>query len=67
MSWAARGIPGAERIVEYEAGINRILTTTPMSVLCDYDLRRFDGATNFAVLGLHSMLSYAVASSRTRT
>lgn len=56
MSWALRGIPGSERVVEYEARINDLVREVPITVLCQYDARKFDGATIFDVLNVHPIM-----------
>jgi len=53
MTWALRGIPGSERLLEYEALIGTLCTHFPHSGMCQYDSRRFDGATLFKVLQIH--------------
>lgn len=55
-SWALQGIPGSERLIEYEARINTIVAEYPTTVVCQYDARRFDGATLFDVLNVHPMM-----------
>lgn len=56
MGWALRGIPGADRIVEYEARLNRLVEDTPITVMCQYDLREFDGATMFDIMSVHRLM-----------
>lgn len=56
MSWALRGIPGSEHLLEYEAMLNVIETDFPHTGMCQYDARRFDGATLFRVLQLHPFM-----------
>jgi len=56
MTWALRGMPGAERLIEYEAGVNGALDAQPVTAICQYDVRRFDGSTIFDVLGVHPMM-----------
>ena len=56
MRWASRGIVGAEGLIQYERRINEVIASRPMTVLCEYDMRDFDGATCFAALGVHPML-----------
>jgi len=56
MSWALRGIPGSDRLVEYEALINEISETYPVTPICQYDVRRFDGGTIMNVLRVHPMM-----------
>lgn len=56
MSWALRGVPGSERLIEYEALINTVVREYPTTAICQYDARRFDGATLFDVLNVHPMM-----------
>jgi len=56
MSWALRGIPGSERLMEYEALVNDVLVTHPITAICQYDATRFDGALVFDVLKVHPMM-----------
>jgi hypothetical protein len=53
MTWALRNIPGSDRVLEYEAMINTIDESFPHWGMCQYDARRFDGATLFKVLQVH--------------
>ena len=56
MSWVLRGVPGAERLVAYESGLNALLDEVPLTVMCQYDLRRFDGALMFDLMSVHPLL-----------
>jgi hypothetical protein len=56
MSWALMGIPGSERLMEYEALINTISDKHPVTPICQYDARRFDGATLLNVLRVHPLM-----------
>ncbi|MFN3790334.1 MEDS domain-containing protein [Massilia sp.] len=56
MTWALRGIPGAERIIECESRINDLVREAPVTVMCQYDLRRFDGAMMFDVMSVHPLM-----------
>jgi len=56
MSWALRGIPGSDRLMEYEALVNDVLVTHPINAICQYDARRFNGAIIFDVLKVHPMM-----------
>lgn len=56
MTWALRDIPGADRLLEYEARINLITETFPHIGMCQYDARQFDGATLFRVLQVHPFM-----------
>lgn len=56
MSWALRGIPGSERLMEYEALINDVLVSHPVTAICQYDAGRFDGESILNVLKVHPMM-----------
>ena len=56
MSWALKDIPGSDRLMEYEALVNNALVTHPVTAICQYDARRFDGATILNVHRVHPML-----------
>lgn len=56
MTWALRGVPGSDRLIEYEAQINTVVREHPITAICQYDARRFDGATLFDVLSVHPMM-----------
>lgn len=53
MSWALRDIPGSDRLMEYEALVNEVLVTHPVTAICQYDANRFSGATILDVLKVH--------------
>ena len=42
MTWACRGLPGSERLIEYESRINTVVREYPLTAVCQYDARRFD-------------------------
>jgi hypothetical protein len=56
MTWALHDIPGSDRLIEYEGRINDLLETYPLTAICQYDTRRFDGATIFEVLSVHPIM-----------
>jgi hypothetical protein len=56
MSWSLKGIPGSEKLMEYEALINTISDKHPVTPICQYDARRFDGATLLNVLKVHPLM-----------
>lgn len=56
MSWALRGIPGSDRLMEYEALVNEVLVTHPVTAVCQYDASRFTGSTILNVLKVHPMM-----------
>ena len=53
MTWTLKGIPGSERLLEYEVLLSTVIANFPHSGMCQYDARRFDGATLFNVLKVH--------------
>jgi len=53
MSWALKGIPGSDRLMEYEAKLNNVLPEYPVTAICQYDANKFDGATIFKCLQVH--------------
>ncbi|GAG34605.1 unnamed protein product, partial [marine sediment metagenome] len=42
MSWALRGLPGSERLIEYEAKLNEFFPGSKCLAICQYDRRAFD-------------------------
>jgi hypothetical protein len=56
MSWALRGVPGADRILECETRINDLITEAPMIIMCQYDINKFDGAMIYDVLNAHPVV-----------
>jgi hypothetical protein len=56
MSWALKGIPGSDRLLEYEVLLNTVTSTFPHIGMCQYDSRLFDGATLFNVLKIHPFM-----------
>ena len=55
-SWAVRGIPGSERLIEYEALLNKALQKVPVTAVCQYDVNLFDGGTILDVLRVHPVM-----------
>ena len=53
MTWALRGLPGAERLIEYEAKLNRFFPGSKCLALCQYDRRRFQPEVLLDVLATH--------------
>ncbi len=53
MSWALHGLPGSERLIDYEAMINEVVKTHPITAMCQYDANRFDGETVFRAMQVH--------------
>lgn len=54
MTWAARGVPGSNRLLEYEALVNEVCEKQPAVALCQYDGALFDRRTADAAAELHS-------------
>ncbi len=55
-SWAVRGTPGSERLIEYEALLNKTLEKAPVTTVCQYDVKLFDGGTILDVLRVHPVM-----------
>jgi signal transduction histidine kinase len=53
MSWALKGAPGSDRLIEYETLLAPIFATHPITGLCQYDARRFTGPTLYDILRVH--------------
>jgi len=53
MSWALRGIPGSERLIRYESMLNKMVADEPLTMICQFDTSKFDGATIFEILNVH--------------
>jgi len=57
MSWSRRGLPGSERVVEYEVRLNTSeARKVPTTGLCQYDARLFDGKALHDILSVHPMM-----------
>jgi hypothetical protein len=53
MTWALGDVPGAERLMEYEAAVNTVVKTHPVTAMCQYDANRFSGEMIFEALQVH--------------
>ena len=56
MAWALRGMPGSERLLEYEAKVTDVLAECEVTAICQYDAAAWDGATLLHVLRVHPMM-----------
>jgi hypothetical protein len=57
MSWAlVEGRSTIPDLLEYEANLNNILQDHPLTTVCQYDARRFDGAIIMDMLSVHPMM-----------
>lgn len=46
-------VPGGSRLLEYESKISILLRKYPVTSVCQYDARQFDGATIMEILKVH--------------
>jgi two-component system cell cycle sensor histidine kinase/response regulator CckA len=53
MTWALRGLPGSEQLIEYEARLNEFFPGSKCLAMCQYDQRRFDPALLLDALRTH--------------
>ena len=57
MSWAlVEGRANFQELVQYEAQLNVILQEYPLTTVCQYDARRFDGAVIMDMLSVHPLM-----------
>ena len=60
MTWALKGMEDGkaklEDLLEYEVKLTGILSEYPYTACCQYDARRFDGATIMDVLNVHPLM-----------
>ncbi len=56
MSWALQWFCSTERLIEYEAELNDFLPGKGCSVVCRYDMRRFEPAFLLDVLATHPVV-----------
>lgn len=47
---------GGERLMEYESRVSMQMRTHPVTAVCQYDARSFDGATIMKVLKVHPLM-----------
>ena len=53
MSPEVQGLPGGERLLEYESRVSLLLKEFPVTSVCQYDAHAFDGATIMDILTVH--------------
>lgn len=53
MSWALKGLPGSERLIEYESKLNNFFPGSGCIAVCQYDRRRFPPELLLQVLATH--------------
>lgn len=58
MTWALAGEPGSERLIEYEALLNRFFPDSRCYGVCQYDLRHFDSEMLLDIIYSHPKVLY---------
>jgi len=53
MSWALRGLPGSERLIEYETKLNKFFPNNQSLAICQYDCRVFEPEILLDILTTH--------------
>jgi hypothetical protein len=48
-----QNLPGGHRLLEYESRVSQLLRKHPVTTVCQYDARLFDGATIMDILKVH--------------
>jgi PAS domain S-box len=56
MSWALKGLPGSERLIEYEAKLNEFFPNNKALAICQYDRRLFNPDILLNVLLTHPLV-----------
>lgn len=56
MNWVLRHHPGSEHLIEYESRVTQLLQRVPVTAICQYDARLFDGETLYQLLKVHPMM-----------
>ena len=46
-------VPGGSRLLEYESKVSLLLKNCPVTAVCQYDARSFDGSTIMDILKVH--------------
>ena len=53
MTWALKGLPGSERLIEYEAKLNHFFPGSRCMAICQYDRRHFSPDLLLGILTTH--------------
>jgi hypothetical protein len=53
MEWSQASVPGARDLIEYEARLNYVIPRYKDTVICTYDLARFNASTVMDILRTH--------------
>jgi hypothetical protein len=56
MSWALRGLPGTDDLMEYESRVNQLTQEHDCTLMCTYDINRFSGRALLDVLATHPLV-----------
>ena len=56
MTSEVQHVPGGSRLLEYESRVSLLLKEHPVTAVCQYDARAFDGATIMQVLKVHPLM-----------
>lgn len=55
MGWVFDDVPGAEDILEYEAGVNEVLSRNRQPAVCVYDIAKLSGSMMMDILRTHPL------------
>jgi len=58
MSWALRGLSGSERLIEYEAKLNKVLPGSKCLAICQYDCAQFNPKLILDVIATHPIVVF---------
>lgn len=53
MTWVLQGLPGSERLIEYESKLNKFLPNSKCLAICQYDRRRLPSKVLLDMLSTH--------------
>jgi len=56
MSWALRGMPGTDDLMEYESRVNELTQQHDCTLMCTYDISRISGRALMDVLATHPVV-----------
>ncbi len=56
MSWALRGVSGSEKLIEYEAKLNKFLPGSKCLAICQYDCTQFNPKLILDVIATHPIV-----------
>lgn len=56
MSPEVQQLPGGDRLLEYESRVSLLQRQYPVTTVCQYDARLFDGATIMDILKVHPLM-----------